>query len=149
MKFDELAVCQPNLDFIKDVLTFDVRDLESATPLFISQSVIALSQYLIYVKYNTNLTKAELTREQQILEGSIFELLTDDMIKKMKTKKDARQWLINNNAFVAAQSQKVDSLYAEVYAVDGIDKQVSEYVAAFKRELTRREHEYYQQSITR
>jgi hypothetical protein len=137
------AMC-PDKNFINSILNFDVRSLEKLSSAEVSQYVVALSQYLIYFKYQFNSTKMLLNREERLLEVSLTQLMTDEIIKKYKTKKDARVYLIYNIPTLNKIQLIIDTLHDEVFLLSGIDKTISELIAAFKRELTRRENELYQ-----
>jgi hypothetical protein len=137
------AMC-PDKNFINSILNFDVRSLEKLSSAEVSQYVVALSQYLIYFKYQFNSTKMLLNREERLLEISLTQLMTDEISKKYKTKKDARVYLIYNIPTLNKIQLIIDTLHDEVFLLSGIDKTISELIAAFKRELTRRENELYQ-----
>ena len=134
----------PDQSFIDHIFTYDVRNLESTDDVEISKFVIALSQYLIYFKSKTNESKQHLTQKKRLLEASISQIIDKDIIKKHGTKTDARNYLIYNTRALNEIQNDIDRLSDEDYILDGIDKTISELIAAFKRELTRRENELYQ-----
>lgn len=139
----------PNQSFIDNIFSYDVRDLESTDDVEISKFVIGLSQYLIYFKNKTNEAKQHLSQKQRLLEASIAQLISDEIVKKYKTKKDARTFLIYNTQALNEIQNDIDLLHDEGYILEGIDKTISELIAAFKRELTRRENELYQKRNSR
>ena len=134
----------PDQSFIDHIFAYDVRNLESTDDVEISKFVIALSQYLIYFKSKTNESKQHLHQKQRLLEASVVQLLDDDIVKKYKAKKDAVSYLIYNTQALNEIQNEIDVLHDESYILEGIDKTISELIAAFKRELTRRENELYQ-----
>ena len=136
---------KPNKSFINDIFSFDVNKLDSISNLEVSKFVIALSQYLIYFKYELNKTRMYLRKEQHLLEASLTQMMTPEILKKYKTKKDARFNLVYNNAVLNSIQLKIDSFNDEVILLEGIDKTISELIAAYKRDLTRRENELYQE----
>lgn len=131
----------PAKSLLEHVFSFDVNKLELLSDIDLSKFVIALSQYLVYFKYELNKTTMRLKKEQQLLEVSISQLLTDDIIKKYKTKKDARIYLVYNNAVLNGIQLKIDTLNDELILLEGLDRTIQELINSFKRELTRREHE--------
>jgi hypothetical protein len=136
--------CKPDSSIIEQVFSYDVRTLEQADDLFISKGVIALSQYLVYFKSQYNMTKSAVTNKERVMEGVLFSLITADIIKQHKTKKDARIHLVYSNQVLNKLQEEIDILEDELVLLDGIDKTIMELIAAFKRELTRRENELYQ-----
>lgn len=136
--------CRPEGSLIEQVFSYDVRTLEQTDDLFISRSVIALSQYLVYFKSQYNTVKAEITTKERVMEGVLFGLITAEVIKEHKTKKDARAALVLSNQVLNKLQEEIDALEDELVLIDGMDKTIMELIAAFKRELTRRENELYQ-----
>ena len=135
---------KPKLDFIEEILTCDVRKLEHMDSSTISQYSLAMSQYSIYFKSQINQTKAEIFHKQRILETTVTQLLTKDVLKKYKTKKDASVYIISSTEDLSLTEDIVYDLKEQLMLLDGIDKTISEYIACFKRELTRRADEHWQ-----
>ena len=135
---------KPETSFISNVFNYDVNKLEQTDSRYISKCIIALSQYLIYFKSKYNEKKVKLYQRQRLLEASLFHIITPDVISKYKTKKDARLKMIYSNASLNAIQMEIEVIQDELYLLDGIDKTISELIAAFKRELTRRDNELYQ-----
>jgi len=136
---------RPNESFVSEVFAYDVRTLGQATGEFITQSIIALSQYNIYFKNKCNEKRMFLGQKQRLIESTLFHLITPSTIKEHKTKKDARMSLLLTDPTLNAIQLEIEVLQDELYLLDGMDKTVSELIASFKRELTRRENELYQQ----
>ena len=136
--------CKPESSLIDQVSSYDVRTLENTDDLFISRSVIALSQYLVYFKSQYNITKSSITNKERVMEGVLFGLITAEVLKEYKTKKDAKAALVLSNQVLNKLQEEIDALEDELVLLDGMDKTIMELIAAFKRELTRRENELYQ-----
>jgi len=136
--------CRPESSLIEQVFSYDVRTLEQTDDLFVSRSVIALSQYLVYFKSQYNITKSAITNKERVMEGVLFGLITSDILKEHKTKKDARAALVLSNQVLNKLQEEIDALDDELVLLEGMDKTIMELIAAFKRELTRRENELYQ-----
>lgn len=137
--------CKPDSNFINSVFSYDVQQLEVTPSVTLSKYIIGLSQYLIYFKSSVNKIKAELVRKERILETMLIQMLNDKDLKKFKTKKEAKVYFINNFPELNTLDQEINKLHEEIYLLDGVDKSISELIAALKRELTRRENELYQQ----
>lgn len=131
-------------EFINEIFSFDVSSLESTDGLVLSKYAIALGQYLIYFKSEVNKTKANLHNKQRIFESTINTLMTDDVLRTYKTKVAVREYFIQNSTQVNRDHEEIEKLKEELTLVDGIDKTVSDLIATFKRELTRRENELWQ-----
>ena len=142
---DLVKKVQPNKSFVAEVFAFDVRTLGQTTGDYISQCVLALSQYLIFFKNRCNEQKVYLSQKQRLIESTLFHLITPEIVKKYKTKKDARMSMLLTDPTLNAIQLEVEVLQDKLYLVDGMDKTISELIASFKRELTRRENELYQQ----
>jgi len=138
--FDNLKV---DKDYIAKVLQFDVRNLEGTNSMEISQFCIALGQYLIYLKYQTNKTRAEVSQKKRFLESVINQRLSPSIIQKFKTKTNAVDDIIKNSKTINNLQNDMTPLQDELLLLDGLDKSISELIAAFKRELTRRDNELY------
>ncbi len=136
---------QPNESFVSDVFAYDVRTLGQTTGEYIAQCILALSQYKIYFKNKCNEKKMFLSQKQRLIDSTLFHLVTPEIIKEHKTKKDARMRLLLTDPTLNAIQLEIEVLQDELYLVDGMDKTISELTASFKRELTRRENELYQQ----
>ncbi len=135
---------RPDETFVKEVLKYDVRTLEQTDSVYISKCVIALSQYIIYFKSKCNENKVLHSQKQRLLEATLFHLITPEIIKKYKTKKEARLGLVLTDPTLNKIQLELDVAQDEIYLVEGMDKTISELIASFKRELTRRDNELYQ-----
>ena len=135
---------QPAGDLINEIWSFNVKNLQSINDGTISQYVIALGQWLIYYKAQVNETKANINQLQSDLEFLVSSWSqTEEIPKRFKTKTEIREYIINNHAESSIMQKKLNDLKAYLIRVDGVDKAVSELIAAFKRELTRRDNELY------
>lgn len=134
---------KPDIEFINDILEYDVRKLESTDGTTVSKYAMALAQYLIYFKSKINETKVEMHRKQRILDGAVNQLLNDEILKRFKTKTRAYEFIISSTHELNTIRNEIDKLKDELTIVDGVDRQISELIAVFKRELTRRENELY------
>ncbi len=130
-------------DYIEEVFQFDIRNLDATDGIEISKFCVALGQYLIYLKYQMNKTKVELTRKKRILDGVIIQRLTPDLIKKFGTKTNAVADIMKNSKSIGNLQAEIEPLQDELMLLDGVDRTISELIAVFKRELTRRENELY------
>jgi hypothetical protein len=136
---------QPIESFVSQVFEYDVRTLGQTTGEYIAQCIIALSQYNIYFKNKCNEKQVLLSQKERLIESTLFHLITPAIIKEFKTKKDARMSLLLTDPTLNAIQLEIEVLQDELYLLDGMDKTISELTASFKRELTRRENELYQQ----
>ena len=134
---------QPAADLINEIWTFNVKNLHSLADPTLSQYVIALSQWLIYYKYQVNETKAQINHLKSDLEFLVSTWMTKEILKEYKTQTAAREYLIRSNPESATMNDKLQKLKYDLVKVDGIDKAVIELISAFKRELTRRDNELY------
>lgn len=133
-----------NKDFINSIFSYDVRKLEATSSLNISQYTIALSQYLIYFKSKLNENKVNIRRKQRFIDSTINQLLTKTLLKEYKTKRDAYNYLVESNERLHNTQEEIDKLKDQEILLEGVDKTISELIASFKRELTRRENEQWQ-----
>jgi len=134
---------KPDKGFIEKVFHFDVRRLEAVDGIEISKYCIALSQYLIFLKYQMNKTKSELLNKKRLVEGTLDILLTKELIKEYGTKTNAVSHIMSTSKKLIALSEAMEPLKDELVLVEGMDKVIGELIASFKRELTRRENELY------
>ncbi len=134
---------KPDKDFIETILQFDIRKLEHTDGVEISQFCIALGQYLIYLRYQLNKTKVEVAKKKRVLDGVISQRLTPALIKRLGTKTNAVDDIMKNSKSISNLQEEMEPMKDELMLLDGLDKTISELIAAFKRELTRRENELY------
>ena len=134
---------KPQTDLINEIFTFNVNNLHSLADPTLSQYVIALSQWLIYYKYQVNETKAKINHLKSDLEFLVATWMTKEILKRYKTQTAAREYLIRSNPESSTMNDKLQKLNYDLVKVDGIDKAVTELISAFKRELTRRDNELY------
>lgn len=136
--------CRPDESFVKQIFAYDARTLEQTDDLFISKCILGLSQYLVYFKSEYNKKLQQKSEKQRILEAALFQIITPELIKQYKTKKDIRSDLVYTNPVLNKLQIDIEVLQDELFLLDGMDKTIQELIAAFKRELTRRENELYQ-----
>jgi hypothetical protein len=134
---------KPNQDLIDEIWNFDVKNLEAVSDTKISKYTIALGQWLIYYKSQTNIARADLNKKQSDLEFVIASVLTPEDVKKHGTKTAAVAYLMQNDSTISRMQDDINRIKSDLTRTEGIDKAVSELIAAFKRELSRRESELY------
>lgn len=134
---------KPHDDLINEIWNFNVKNLHSLTDPTLGQYVIALSQWLIYYRSQVNETKAQINQLQSDLDFLVATWMTKEILKEYRTQTAARDYLIRSNPESSVMAKKLDDLKLDLIKVEGIDKAVSELIAAFKREMTRRENELY------
>ena len=137
----------PDVDLINSIFSYDVNKLEYTDSIKLSQFTIALSQYLIYFKSQSNQNKIDIRKKQRLFDGAVTQLLTKEMIKEYKTKTAASSYLVQTNEFLSRLDEEIENLKDQEILLDGIDKHISELIASFKRELTRRENEQWQTRV--
>ena len=136
--------CRPDESFINQIFSYDARTLEQTDDLYISKCVLGLSQYLVYFKSEYNKKLQQKGEKQRLLEAVLFQTITPELVKQYKTKKDIRSDLVYTNPVLNKIQIDIEVLQDELFLLDGMDKTIQELIAAFKRELTRRENELYQ-----
>ena len=134
---------RPSDDLINEIWTFNVNNLHSLADPTLGQYVIALSQWLVYYRAQVNETKAQINKLQSDLDFLVATWMNKEILKEHKTQTAAKEYLIRNNEGSAVMRDKLEKLKMDLIKVEGIDKAVSEMIAAFKREMTRRENELY------
>jgi len=134
---------KPNQDLVDEIWEFDVRRLDAISDLQISKYTIALGQWLIYYKAQTNIARTDLNKRQSDFEFVIASVITPEDVKKHGTKTAAVSYLVQNDTAISKMLDGINTVKSDLSRTDGIDKAVSELIAAFKRELSRRENELY------
>lgn len=134
---------KPDKNFIETIFQFDIKKLETTDGVEVSQFCIALGQYLIYLRYQLNKTKVEVTKKKRLLDGVISQRLTPALIKNLGTKTNAVDDIMKNSKSISRLQIEMEPMQDELMLLNGLDKTISELIAAFKRELTRRENELY------
>ncbi len=134
---------KPNQSLIDEIWNFDVNTLESVEDIRISKYAIALGQWLIYYRSQVNSTRAILSSKQSDIEFVLSSVIGPEDVKKHGTKTAATMYLMQTDSTISKMNDEINKLKSDLIRVDGIDKAVSELIAAFKRELSRRENELY------
>jgi hypothetical protein len=132
-----------NKDLMNEIWAFDPNTLGSLDSLTISKYSMALAQYLVYFTYQVNQTKAILMDKRRFFDSSIVISLNKDILKEYKTKTAATEYLISTNHDLGQLHQEIGNLQNELARLEGMDRSISEFIATFKRELTRREKELF------
>jgi len=131
----------PHLGFMNEVFGYDVRHLESTEAYVISKYVVGLSQYLVYLNSEMNRLKGIVLQKRRFLDNSVNQHLTKEILKEYTAKKDAASFVIASSPELITAQEEMEDAQDQLYLLEGSDKSLAELVAAFKRELTRREHE--------
>ncbi len=134
---------EPDKSFIEEIFHFDVKKLDITDGIKLSKYCIALAQYLIFLRHQTNQTKVSVMQKKRLIEGTLDLLLTKDLIKEYGTKTNALTRLKTSSKELISLQTAMEPLQDELILLEGIDKTISELIATFKRELTRRENELY------
>jgi hypothetical protein len=134
---------RPDIGYIDEILTFDARKLDATESATISKYAVALSQYLIYFRAETNRARISVHQKERALNAGIAQVLTKEVINRYKTKTAATDYVVSNSPELQAIRTDIDNLKDELMLVEGVDKMISDLVATLKRELTRRENELY------
>jgi len=134
---------KPRNDYLSEIWRFDPTRLEQTDGAKISQYATALAQYLIYMQSQINKDKAEIVKQKKFIEASVATMLQPIDVKTYGSKTGAKEHIVAATPMLAAAQQIVDNLSSELTLMEGIDKTIYEYIATFKRELTRRENELY------
>ena len=133
----------PNKDLIDEIWSFDVKNIDSTSEVIISKYIIALGQWLIYYRAQVNDTKARISQLNTDIEFLVATWMTSKILKEHKTQTASRDYLIRTNPESSIMRDKIAALKQDLIKVEGIDKAVIELIAAFKRDLTRRDNELY------
>ena len=133
----------PNKDLIDEIWSFDVNNIDSTSEVVISKYIIALGQWLIYYRAQINETKSQISQLNTDVEFLVATWMTTQILKEHKTQTAARDYLIRTNPESSIMRDKITELKKDLIKVEGIDKAVIELIAAFKRDLTRRDNELY------
>lgn len=128
-------------NFLQHIWTFSPALLSTIDSLTVSQYSIALAQYLVYFTFQKNQTKADLSAKKRLFDSSVLLALNKEVLKQHHTKTAAVAFLICTNAELSQLDIEIHDLQYELIRLEGMDKSISEYIATFKRELTRREKE--------
>jgi len=131
----------PTLDLVERAFSYNFNKLDSLESVELSKFCAALAQYLVYMRYQRNKLKMKILKIKQEIERIVFHLLGQEILKKFKTKADAREYLISNNASLSSMRKALDKLNYELIMTEGMDKTILELINALKRELTRRGEE--------
>lgn len=128
---------------VEEAMKFNPNTLGSLETLTVSQYSLALAQYLVYYRSEVNITRADIAKKQKFFNSSLSLAMDADILKTFKTKVAATDYLLVTIPDLAKLDEEIETLKLELIYLDGIDKSISEYIATFKRELSRREQELF------
>lgn len=134
---------RPNDDLINEIWAFDVKNLHALADPVLSQYVIALSQWLVYYRAQVNEAKAQINQLKSDLDVIVATCMSEKILKEYRTQTAARAYIIRSDASSSMMDDQLRALQADLVKVEGIDKAITELIAAFKREMTRRDNELY------
>lgn len=130
-----------NESFTRSIWSFNPEALDTYSDILISKYCLALSQYLIYFISRKNVCKANIAKKKYNFERLISLNMSKDVLKLYSTKKDAQEYIIASNPELETMNAELMALQDELIKIDGIEEGIIEYIATFKREMTRRERE--------
>ena len=140
---------KPDLDFMNEVFSYDVRTLNSTDTVKISQYCIALSQFLVYMKSEIGKTKQEINMKQRFIDSTVNMLLTKELLKEHKTKTATIDYIISESPECQSTLKEINERKDQITLLEGQDKSITELINAFKREMTRRENELQSTNLGR
>lgn len=143
---DKLSENLVNVGFEKNtiniIFNFDYNKLDTVDSSVLTKYCVVIAQYLIYYQFTLNKLKVEIKINERFIESVIGSTLTKNFVSKFSTKKDALLNLMNTDAAMLEANERLNNAKDELMLIEGIDKHLTELIGIFKRELTRREHEY-------
>jgi len=137
---------KPNQELIDKIWAFNIDDLDSTDDRTLSKYVIVLGQWLIYYKAQVNVSKSKLNSLQSDFDTCVSAAVAqipDVERKRYGTKGELIASLLMENPVLVQLDIEIKKIRQDLTIVDGMDKAITELIAAFKRELTRRESELY------
>jgi hypothetical protein len=126
-----------NEAIMDEIFAFDVYKLEGTSSVKLSQFIIGLSQFLIYVSSQINNTKIAIMQKKRIIDEAVVK---SDL--KSKTQVEKRLKIIENDPNLKALAEQIAVEEQELVLTDNYEKYLLELASSFKRELTRRDAEY-------
>jgi len=122
---------------IDEIFAFDVYKLEGTASVKLSQFIIGLSQFLIYISSQINNTKVSIMQKKKIIDEAV-----NKSELKGKTQIEKRFKVIESVPDLKILSDQIAVEEQELVLTDNYEKYLVELVSSFKRELTRRDAEY-------
>lgn len=140
-----------NVDSTKvtSILSYKYDNIDSMSDIELSKCCIVLAQYLIYFRWQSNKVRKEQLVLKNKMESVLFHTLSEDIIKRYKTKTDAKAYLVNNVPELLELNERVNEMEYELILSDGLEKPIQEMINVLKREQTRRESELALSKIER
>jgi hypothetical protein len=132
-----------NESLVNEIWDFNPRNLEQTHGKTIGMYIISLGQFLVYYQSQINSLRVEIKKIENFIDSYVDKLLTAELLKKHKTKAAAVNEVISFSSEIQQKQDTLSELKLELLQTDGIGDKVSELIATFKRELTRRENELY------
>lgn len=138
--FKNMSIDKHYLQSILDLHPSTIPDVDSGE---LSSYTVQLAQYNIWRQYRVNELKVNLMRLERNMELALNLVLTKEVIKEYKSIKAAVSYLIASTSEFKKMDDEIFELKCVLELERDLDKGISELIASFKRELTRRENELY------
>jgi hypothetical protein len=133
---------RPDSNLIDEIWTFDVNQIETISEVTLVQYITTLAQWLVYYKSQVNQSKAELGVKQSDMEIALNVAIKPELVKEYGTKTAATAYLVTTETdLIGPLHERIRVLKRDLARVSGMDKAITEYINAFKREQDRRRHE--------
>lgn len=140
---------RPDKSFVEEIFNFDARKLEQTASVIISKYCISLAQFIIYMRSEINADKVEITKIKRFIDSVINLSLNKNLIKEYGTKALAIESIVKYSEDLQKKRDAIGIIEEKLMLIEGQDKNISELIAVFKRELTRRENELYHTRMER
>lgn len=130
--------CTPNQGILERALSFNASHLDSMTDSELSQFIVVLGQYLVYLKYKENectVRKIELNKQYDY---ECFKLISQKSWKTNTTVKEKMRVVVEESASLKELEKDKDVAESKMTIIDGMYGAFSEYLNAYKKEQGRR-----------
>lgn len=130
--------CRPNDTILQKALNFNASLLDSLEDSDLSKFIIALGQYLVYLKYKENecsIKKIELNKQY---EYECFKKIFEVKWKTNTPVKEKMRFVSSNDLELKALEKEKDIAESEYAILEGMYGAFLEYLNAYKKEQGRR-----------
>jgi hypothetical protein len=143
-KSNESLISRVNIDknkeLVAEIMSMSLRDLESIDDIDLSRYIIALSQYVVFLRKQVNYANLKYFLNKRQFE----EIVSEGMLTQQgKTVKEKREKTVRASAELRWLQETMDKYEAEKILLDKMDDSIIHYINALKKEQTRRDNERY------
>lgn len=130
----------PNQDILKRVSSFDANEIDTIDEEELSRFIVVLGQFLVFINYNENLAKIKSMDAERRFDRKALLEIGKIKWKTGTTLKEKMFSVVSEVPELSEMENYKELCKYEVQMYHGLYSTILEYMNAYKREQSRRQH---------